>query len=380
MQPHILFERVESKLRLRKEKSRLDEYLATTFISKTGFSLPRSFIALAKTFTEVWKNKMTGSEEIVSDSLLEILYHRCHAQLPDSLVVIGEAYWTVEDVLYKLRGKIFKIDSSRTTGIAAQLNNHLQILVQQELLAQEGLSQNLEERTSVKNELAIWRQQILAKSAEMDFQRRVQISDQDIFQYLAESEPNLQYPKIQIRELHTTEIGTMETAFKEVQSGIPLEEVIKTRSTDTRSSQQGGITEAFAMNTRIPLGIFAWRMKIGEQQGPIHMKNDYIYFELVKTEYPAGVTDSSFASIMHKNVSHAKLLKQKRLLDTFIAKSAHDRGYAVYADRLKILKVSTIPMMTYRILGFGGRMFAAPFVTPQVDWIEVENPEKIPLP
>jgi hypothetical protein len=121
-------------------------------------------------------------------------------------------------------------------------------------------------------------------------------------------------------------------------------------------------------------------MKIGEQQGPIHMKNDYIYFELVKTEYPAGVTDSSFASIMHKNVSHAKLLKQKRLLDTFIAKSAHDRGYAVYADRLKILKVSTIPMMTYRILGFGGRMFAAPFVTPQVDWIEVENPEKIPLP
>jgi hypothetical protein len=36
--------------------------------------------------------------------------------------------------------------------------------------------------------------------------------------------------------------------------------------------------------------------------------------------------------------------------------------------------------MTYRILGFGGRMFAAPFVTRQVDWIEVENPEKMPLP
>jgi hypothetical protein len=172
----------------------------------------------------------------------------------------------------------------------------------------------------------------------------------------------------------------METALKEVQSGIPLEEVIKKRSTDTCSAQQGGLTEAFAMNTRGPLGILAWRMKIGEQQGPIHMKNDYIYFELVKKEYPAGVTDSSFASIMQKNVSHARLLKQKRLLDAFIAKSAQDRGYAVYADRLKILKVSTVPMMTYRILGFGGRMFAVPFVTPQVDWIEVENPEKIPLP
>ena len=380
MQPHILYERVETQLRLRKEKSRLDEYLATAFILKTGFSLPRSFIALAKTFTEVWKNKTTGSEEIVSDSLLEILYHRCQALLLDSLVVIGKSYWTVEDILDKLRGKIFKIDPSRTTGIAAQLNNHMQILVQQELLAQEGLSQNLEERTSVKNELDIWRQQILAKSAEMDFQRKVQISDQDIFQYLAESEPNLQYPKIQIRELHTTEIGTMETALKEVQSGIPLAEVIKKRSSDTHSAQHGGLTEAFAMNTRVPLGILAWRMKIGERQGPIHMKNDYIYFELVKKEYPAGVIDSSFSLAMEKNASHSRILKQKRLLDTFIAKSAQDRGYAVYADRLKMLKVSTAPMMTYRILGFGGRMFASPFVTPQVDWIGVENPEKIPLP
>jgi hypothetical protein len=37
-------------------------------------------------------------------------------------------------------------------------------------------------------------------------------------------------------------------------------------------------------------------------------------------------------------------------------------------------------MMTYRILGFGGRMFAAPFVSRQVDWINIENPETIPLP
>jgi hypothetical protein len=380
MEPNVLYERVETKLRLRKEKARLDEYLETAFLSKAGFSLPQPFVALAKTLIEAWKNKTAGSEEIVNDSLLEILHDRCQTQLQDSLVVVGQSYWTVEDVLYRLRGKIFTIDPSRTTGIAAQLNNHLLILVQQELLAEEGLSQKLEERASVKNELDIWRQQILAKSAEIDFQRRVPISDQDIFQYLAETEPELQYPKIQIRELHTLEMSMMETALKEVRSGIPLEEVIKKRSSDVRSVHQGGLSDEFAMNTRVPLGLLAWRMKIGEQQGPIHINNDYIYFELVKKEYPAGVTDSSFSSIIQRIASYARSLKQKRMLDVFIAKSAQERGYTVYADRLKMLKVSTVPMMTYRILGFGGRMFAAPFVTPQVDWLGVENPEKIPLP
>ena len=380
MQPQVLYERVETKLRLRKEKARLDEYLATAFLAKTGFSFPRPFKMLAQTITNVWKNKTSGTEEILSDSLLEILREQCKAHLLDSLVRVGNSSWTVEDVLYKLRGKIFKIDQSRTTGIAAQLNNQILILVQQELLAEEGLAQHLDERSSVKKELEIWRQQLLAKYGEMDFKRKVQISDQDIFQYLAEIEPEMQYPKIQIRELHTNDIGTMEAAIKEIQSGVPFEEVIKKSSTNVHSAQQGGLTDEFAMNKRVPLGIIAWRMKTGEKQGPIHMKNDYIYFELVKKEYPAGVTDSLFSSIMEMKASSAQKLKQKRLLDAFIARSAQDRGYAIYTDRLKLLKVSTVQMMTYRILGFGGRMFAAPFVTPQVDWIGVENPEKIPLP
>ena len=83
---------------------------------------------------------------------------------------------------------------------------------------------------------------------------------------------------------------------------------------------------------------------------------------------------------MQTAASAARRLKQKRRVDIFIAKSAQQRGFDVYADRLKLLHVSNTPMMTYRILGFGGKMFAAPFVTRQVDWMEVENPEKIPLP
>jgi parvulin-like peptidyl-prolyl isomerase len=57
MQPQVLFERVETKLRLRKENARLDEYIQNILKTKTGFSLPRSFKIIAKALTDAWKKK-----------------------------------------------------------------------------------------------------------------------------------------------------------------------------------------------------------------------------------------------------------------------------------------------------------------------------------
>jgi hypothetical protein len=34
-------------------------------------------------------------------------------------------------------------------------------------------------------------------------------------------------------------------------------------------------------------------------------------------------------------------------------------------------------MMTFRILGFGGKMPAVPFVDPQLDWLDVETPKEV---
>ena len=37
-------------------------------------------------------------------------------------------------------------------------------------------------------------------------------------------------------------------------------------------------------------------------------------------------------------------------------------------------------MMTYRLLGFGGRMFEVPFVEKLIDWLNVEPPGNKILP
>ncbi len=377
LQPQVLRERIEAKLRLRKEKARLDEYLWEVLRTKTGFALPRPFKIIAQTLNSLWKDVPPATEQMITDSIIEVMKERCSSILRDSIVAIGSSYWNVQDVLMKLRGKVFIVNSGRTTGIAAQLNNHLQIIVQQELLAEEALSRKLDERWSVKNELDIWRQQILAKYEEMDIQGKVQLSDQEIIRFISETSPDVRFPRVQIRELHIGDLTAMEHALTEMRSGIPFEEIIRKYSTDTRN---GGLSGEFTIDERPPLGTIAWGMNLGEHHGPIHVNNDYIFFELVKKYLPAGIIDSAFSTMVRKAASALYPVKQKKVLDAVIAKSARDRGYDIYADRLKLLKVSNAPMMTYRILGFGGRMFAVPFVTPQVDWVGVENPEKVLLP
>jgi hypothetical protein len=74
---------------------------------------------------------------------------------------------------------------------------------------------------------------------------------------------------------------------------------------------------------------------------------------------------------MQKESAALAAVKKKRTIDTTIARSAHRRGFDIYSERLKMVQVTQSPMMTYRILGFGGKMFAAPFVTRLVDWIDL---------
>lgn len=72
--------------------------------------------------------------------------------------------------------------------------------------------------------------------------------------------------------------------------------------------------------------------------------------------------------------------RARGLLDTFIAQSARDRGFDIYEDRLRQIPVTPVPMMTFRTLGFGGRMFAAPFVEKLIDWVNIDPPSAPVIP
>ena len=145
---------------------------------------------------------------------------------------------------------------------------------------------------------------------------------------------------------------------------------------DEEGKKRKGISDFFQINERYPLGEIAFRMNIGEMSHTIQYKNGYEIFQLIEKEIDKKVTDSLYSLYENEIIQ----MKKHRTTNLFLAQIAKRRNYSIFYDRLQALKVTTIPMMTYRLLGFGGRMFAVPPISRMVDWISIEAPSGIIVP
>jgi hypothetical protein len=75
-----------------------------------------------------------------------------------------------------------------------------------------------------------------------------------------------------------------------------------------------------------------------------------------------------------------KQLKTTGALDQFIGGIANGTEITFYEENFKNVQASTTTSLVYRYLGFGGRMFAVPFVTPQLGWIKYWKNKDVKLP
>jgi hypothetical protein len=116
-------------------------------------------------------------------------------------------------------------------------------------------------------------------------------------------------------------------------------------------------------------------MLVGQRYGPIKDSTGYLYFELLSRASSKEPLDSAYSVRKAEAAKELMRMKEKRLVNLFLAQSGQSRGFTIFQDRLSRIQVSPIPMMTFRVLGFGGRMFAVPFVDRQIEWLNVEPPK-----
>ena len=155
----------------------------------------------------------------------------------------------------------------------------------------------------------------------------------------------------------------MQDAFQFMEHGGAFEDAVRKFSVDPEA-QRGGVTHFFAVDERPPLGIIAARLDTGQFYGPLRDTSGYFYFQVLQKRNAPAPGDTSFAGRFAR-ASHELLgMKQRRAVTLFTAQSAAERGVDIYSERLKMLKVTPLPMLAYRLVGFGGRMFEVPTIGP----------------
>ncbi|MEK9138294.1 MAG: peptidyl-prolyl cis-trans isomerase, partial [Bacteroidota bacterium] len=278
LQPSESRERVASKLRERKEEVRMDEFTRELFRSKSGYSRPAEFTRLARALTQAFEKDTVTGRLFFTESKMKEVREQCGPWLSDSLSLAERYVWTVEAIIEQLFVKGFSLERDRVREIPRLLNKQLQVLVQQELLAQEALQRGVDKRPDVQRQLEMWYQSILAHAMKQYVQKHAIVTDAEVWTYLQSKNQQVAIPKVQIRELQTGSLEDMSDALTELQHGRSFEEIIERWSNDATLRARKGLSDPFPISERYPVGEIAWQMAVGQRYGPLKVARGYLYF------------------------------------------------------------------------------------------------------
>ncbi len=366
---------IEEKLRLRRERNRLEEYVGQAFRNKVGYALPRTFKAVAKSFDRILRDSNDRYPVVLTAAMLQNLKEILSTVLSDTLMVAGDRMWSVEDVLTKLYQNGFSFDSLQAQRIPDHLNLQLKQWVQQEILGDEALAEGLDKISSVSKQLQMWYDYFLSVMMEDRVKSGICLKESEVLSYLKHKEPGIVLPKVQVRELRAETLEEIQGAMQDLRQGMPFQDAISKWMSGTSAASNGQLSDFFSIVERPPIGELAWKTDVGKFFGPVKNEKDYSLFQVVSKKDTQVVHDDRFIALMDTAGRELLSMKDRRELDLFISRAGKERGFDVYEDRFKMLKVTSIPMMTYRILGFGGRMVAVPFVRRRLDWLNIDQPK-----
>ena len=371
MAPDVLRTRVSTTIRRRKEHARLDEFLEDTLRGKTGFAVPRVLESLASALEKVYAGSGTDSIVYLTPERETMLESISAPILRDTIAVAGNRAWSAGEFIARLTGEGFGVVRTSLRSIPARLNTELKALVRRELMAQEALRRGLDTLSDVRRQLGMWKDSFLASREREAIRKSVSVTDAEVWSYLKSEDSSVAVPRVQVRELLTRTFEQMQGAMDDLGRGMSFADAVTKWSVDPSARERGGLSPFFPVTSRSPVGGIASRMKTGERYGPVSVPEGVLYFELEGTQLSPRGGDTSFAGNFARAREEAREKKARRAVTLRLAMLAKEKGVDVYADRVKMITVSRVPMMTFRILGFGGRMLAVPFVVPELEWLDL---------
>jgi parvulin-like peptidyl-prolyl isomerase len=375
--PHVLRERVEARLRARRETARAEEFIREIMGGKVAYSPSEVFGSFEEKVTSVFANNRQEGLTSMTPSMAEELRVLCGSGLTDTLIIAGERIWTVSDAITDLTRKGFSVRGDVQEKTPLRLYESFREWAEQEILAQEGFRRGLDGLPVVQKRIEPWRDAYLAALMKAKLYGGITVSDAEVYAYMNSLDPNRAVPLVQVRELKTGSLTEMGRAFSELEDGATFQDVVGTYSIDPIAREQGGLTEFFPVTERPPVGEMAWELPIGERFGPLRDSAAVYLFEVVAKD---SVEISSDTARFVQARGELIEMTRKRKLNLYLAQTGSQTGFEVYADRLTRLRVSTVPMLAFRFLGFGGRMFVVPFVEKEIEWMGVDPPQETIVP
>lgn len=287
---------------------------------------------------------------------------------------------TVWNFLYFLRFDNFKVDTIDYQFVFNALSNKTKNFIEYKIIADEGYKLGLQKTTEVKKQVQMWKDNYYMQLVTAMFIDSAVVSDNEIIEFYNNSKNGyLQNKEVNILELVTDSLETIEKVLSGIELGTDFYELVKKYSKDFANENQIMESGFFSVNSNSDVGRIAADMNIGEVYGPIKVPEGYLIFKLLAVRQDSVILQNNFKQIKEELGKELGYLKKQKSINKFIGKLANKYDVDINTDLLEKIPVTSHNSIVYNYLGFGGKVLAVPLLNINMEWVPEwkENVEKI---
>jgi hypothetical protein len=194
----------------------------------------------------------------------------------------------------------------------------------------------------------------------------VQVSQQEVDEFFKNHQDEvLNGVQLKLKEFEAANINDVVSMYDKLiedQNRSPND----TSGVWTRASQLGEVGAVLA------------QQKNGTVYGPIFDDGKFYIYKVIDKR--SALSEATIRHSVDVAREMAIEMKREKVLNQYIAGLAADADVRFNYQIVRDLKVSDIQMLTFRYIGFGGKILAVPMLYPREGWIKYYRNERPPAP
>ncbi len=367
--------KVESIIKLRKEGRIAQKVFADVTSPHRAEADPAMFYRLADSVISMLRsdsvNYGTNGSYKFPSSAVDQLSKKVSAEMAAPFISIASGNMSLHDVLVGLGNNNVIFPSLVPDHIRIVLNNSIKTVIQNELLAREGLKQNLNQTDKVRRDLSVWmdsRKNWLLSRRIID---TVTVSEEEIeADFLQHGMMYGAEMRVTMKALLADSLSSAMQMRKRLSNGESFERIAASYPKKPDPLFNGMTTPWKNVRDLGMLGQFAAVSASGEIVGPKAVEQGFVIFTVMQKEVMDDSVRSLFAGKRSEITRKLLSEKQQAALNKYIGTLAKKYNVVMDEEALKSVKTTTTNMVTWRNIGFGGRIVAVPQMFRQADWVD----------
>lgn len=300
----------------------------------------------------------------LNSSEVVLLKEKFNSQLSSPMLQFKDGELNLEDVFDQLPLSGFAPKDTSLGVITESLHAALRFMAQNHFLEQRAIKLGLENSGEVKYNVQMFLDAFRSAKLADEITDTVKVTSRQVTEFFENHKDEvLKEVKLQLQIFRIKNID-------EAASQLNRLNKIKDNPEDTTGS-------TWVSASRLgELGAVLAELKNGSTYGPVYMDSTFTIYRVIdkKMSVTKAAVENSIQAARDMLLAKTK----SDVLNKYVAKLAEGQNVKLYQNRLSNLQVTPIEMLTFRYIGFGGKILAVPALYPREDWVkDYKKPENV---